>query len=209
VVARSLGLNGAVAVGHSMGGHAVALAAALAPETIARLVLIEPVVFTPDRYTGAREGEHFVARRRDRWPSVAAMMERFADRPPFDSWAPGVLEDYCTYGLLPAPDGDGLVLACSPAFEASCYQTSTAVESNIYPEIARIAQPTLVLRAVAGKRDAAGGFSASPTTPDLAKHFADGRDLVDPEHTHFVPMEAPAWTATAIRGMFGDAGAAV
>jgi hypothetical protein len=112
-----------------------------------------------------------------------------------------VLRDYCEFGLLPAADGDGFVLACPPAFEAACYQTSIAVGSNIYPEIARIGQPTLVVRATAGKREEAGGFSASPTVPDLAAHFAHGRDVADAEHTHFLPMESPARTAEHIRTM--------
>ncbi len=200
-VARSMGLDGATAVGHSMGGHAVILAAALAPAAIARLVLIDPVILAPDRYTGVRDGEHFAARRRDRWPSAAAMIERFAGRAPFDTWEPRVLRDYCDYGLLPAADGDGFVLACPPVFEAACYRTSTAIGSNIFPEIARIGQPTLVVRAVAGSREAGGGFAASPTVPDLATRFARGRDVADAAHTHFLPMESPAQAAAYIRGM--------
>jgi pimeloyl-ACP methyl ester carboxylesterase len=200
-VARALGIHGAVGIGHSMGGHAVTLAAAHAPDAFARLVLIDPVVLAPEWYTGARDGEHFAARRRDRWPSPEAMIERFADRAPFNAWEKRVLRDYCVYGLLPAPDGDGYVLACPPAFEAGCYQTSVAVGSNIYPEIARVGQPTLIVRALAGKREEAGGFSASPTVPDLATHFARGRDLADEAHTHFLPMESPERTAEYVQTM--------
>ena len=202
-VARALHLTGAVAIGHSMGGHAVALAAALEPEAFARLVLIDPVILSPERYTGAREGEHFAARRRDRWPSVEAMVERFAGRTPFNAWDPDVLRDYCAYGLLPAEDGDGLVLACPPAFEAACYQASSAARSNIYAEITRVAQPTLVVRATAGEREAGGGFSASPTVPDLAAHFPNGRDVADAEHTHFLPMESPVKVVEYIRDADG------
>lgn len=206
-VARSLGLEGAVAIGHSMGGHAVALAAALEPGAFGRLVLIDPVILPAERYTGVREGEHFAARRRDRWPSVAAMVERFAGRAPFNAWDPQVLRDYCDYGLLPAGDGDGFVLACPPAFEAACYQTSMAIGSNIYAEIARVRQPTLVVRATAGKPGEGGGFGVSPTAPDLAAYFALGRDVADTEHSHFLPMESPARTATYIRSMLEGTGA--
>jgi lipase len=199
--ARALGIQGAVGVGHSMGGHAITLAAALAPDALARLVLIDPVILAPERYTGARDGEHFAARRRDRWPSVAAMIERFADRPPFDAWDSAVLHDYCQYGLLPAEDGDGYTLACPPVFEATCYQVASAAGSNVYPEIARVGQPTLVVRAIAGERREGGGFAASPTVADLATHFAQGQDLPDREHTHFLPMESPARTADYIRMM--------
>lgn len=206
-VARTLRLDGALGVGHSMGGHAVALAAALAPEAFARLVLIEPVIIAPERYTGAREGEHFAARRRDRWPSAGTMRERFAGRAPFNAWDGRVLADYCDYGLLPATDGDGYVLACPPTFEGACYQTSTAVGSNIYAEIGRMRQPTLVVRATAGKREAAGSFGASPTAPDLAAYFANGRDVEDGGYTHFLPMESPTQTADYIRGVLVGVGA--
>lgn len=200
-VARALGLAQAIGIGHSMGGHAVALAAALIPDAFARLVLIDPVVLPPERYTEARAGEHFAARRRDRWPSPDAMIARFADRSPFNTWDARVLRDYCTYGLLPATDGDDFVLACPPAFEGACYQTGAAVGSNIYPEIARVAQPTLVVRALAGKREEGGAFVGSPTAPDLAARFTQGRDIADREHTHFLPMESPARTAMYIGDM--------
>jgi pimeloyl-ACP methyl ester carboxylesterase len=204
-VAREFGLRGAIGIGHSIGGHATALAAALASGAFARLVLIDPVAFAPERYTGARTGEHFVAQRRDRWPSPEAMIARFADRTPFSRWAPGVLRDYCEYGLLPAPAGDGYVLACPPAFEAGVYQVSSAEESNIYAEIARLAQPTLVIRAVGAQRTTGPDFSVSPTDPAFVTRFAHGREIVDANYTHFIPMESPTQTAAYIRnGIDGD-----
>jgi pimeloyl-ACP methyl ester carboxylesterase len=200
-VARALDLRDAIGIGHSIGGHATALAAALTPAAFARLILIDPVAFAPERYRGARTGEHFVAQRRDRWPSPDAMIARFADRPPFSRWTPGILRDYCEYGLLPAPDGDGYTLACPPAFEAGVYQVSTAEASNIYPEIARLTQPTLVIRAVAAQRTSGPDFSVSPTDPTFASHFPHGRELIDTDHTHLLPMESPTQTATYIRTM--------
>src|SRR3546814_6883623 len=52
------------------------------------------------------------------------MRARFADRPPYANWDPRVLADYCTYGLLPAAEGEGFELACPPALEASVYQNA-------------------------------------------------------------------------------------
>lgn len=197
-VAEALGLRDAVGIGHSIGGHALALAAALAPEAFGRLLLIDPTIFARERYRGARPGEHFVARRRARWASVDAMVERFADRPPYDAWEPRVLRDYCQYGLLPAPGGDGLVLACVPAFEGALYQISTAEGSDIYPELARIAQPTLIVRAGAVEPGPEASFAASPTTPGLVTRLAHARDHLDRNHTHFLPMESPARVAAYI-----------
>ena len=200
-VARHFGLRGAVGVGHSIGGHATTLAAALAPDAFARLVLIDPTIMDRARYQGAREGDHFVAQRRNAWDSPAAMYDRFAGRDPFNRWRPAVLRDYCEYGLLPAPDGNGYVLACPPAFEAALYQVSVAVESDIYPEIARLALPVLIVRTGAVTRTPGTGanFSVSPTVPDLAAYFSNARDVLDRDFSHFLPMESPERAAEHIR----------
>ena len=47
-----------------------------------------------------------------------------------DGFSRAVLEDYCRFGLLPAADGQGFVLACPPAIEASIYTGSAGADSN-------------------------------------------------------------------------------
>jgi lipase len=191
-LASALGLSGALAVGHSMGGHSITLAAALAPAAFSGLLLLDPVIRAKDAYVGPWTEAHFVAKRRNRWTSVQEMFERFENRQPFDRWERAVLRDYCEYGLLPG--GDGFVLACPPEIEASVYENSPAPESNIYPEIATIRIPVQVVRS-AKLLDGAKLMSASPTAPGLAKSFASGADLCVAEYSHFIPMEAPAVTA--------------
>lgn len=187
-LAREIDLRGAIGVGHSLGGHAVTLAAALAPEAFAQLLLIDPVILPRAAYVGRSDGEHFAARRRDRWESPQAMFERFKDRAPFDRWLPAVLRDYCDYGLVPADDGNGFQLACPPAVEAAIYGGAT--EADVYPEIATIAVPVTVWRA--GRiATHPTDMSGSITAPDLASHFRYGHDRVFAEYSHFLPMEAP------------------
>src|SRR5439155_23961370 len=137
---RAVGLAGVVGVGDSMGGHSVALAAAREPAAFAALLLLDPVILPPERYGAVRDEEHFAARRRDRWASPDEMVARFADRPPFSRWDPAVLRDYCDHGLLPAPDGNGFVLACSPAIEAAIYAASTASVADNHAGIAALGQ---------------------------------------------------------------------
>jgi pimeloyl-ACP methyl ester carboxylesterase len=195
---RALGLRDAVGVGHSMGGHSVALAAALAPEAFSSLVLIDPVILPEEEYGRGPRAPHFARKRRNRWTSPVEMFERFADRDPFRRWDSAVLRDYCEYGLVPVPDGDGLVLACPPEIEASIYENSTESDANIYPEIARVAAPVHVIRAA---RRRSGGevmdMMGSPTAPNLASRFRQARDTTV-EYSHFIPMEAPAWIADQI-----------
>jgi lipase len=196
-LAEALGLSGAIGVGHSMGGHAVTLAAALRPESFSSLLLIDPVIRPRDSYVGPWREAHFVYKRRNRWASAQEMFDRFQDRPPFASWDRAVLRDYCDYGLL--PDGDTFVLACPPPIEASIYENSPAPASNIYPEIETIRIPVHVVRA--GKvPDPGDVMGRSPTAPGLASSFAKGTDLCLAEYSHFIPMEAPALTTKLILG---------
>jgi lipase len=202
-VARRLGLSGALGVGHSLGGHAVTLAAALRPDAFAGLLLLDPVIRSKDQYLGPWTEGRFVAKRRKRWTSPEEMFESFRNRPPFDAWDRGVLRDYCQYGLVPGPPdygaeyGTDYILACPPEIEASIYEASPAVESNIYPEIATIAIPVHVVRS--GRfQDPANVMGSSPTAPDLAASFAHGADTLLREQSHFIPMESPELVAKLI-----------
>lgn len=195
---RVLGLREAVGAGHSMGGHSVVLAAALAPEAFSSLVLIDPVIRPEEEYGRGPRAPHFARKRRNRWASPEEMFQRFADRDPFRRWDSAVLRDYCEYGLLSAPDGDGFVLACPPEVEASIYENSSAADANIYAEIARVATPVHVIRAARKRSDSeVMDMMGSPTAPDLASRFRQGRDT-KVEYSHFIPMEAPAWIADQI-----------
>lgn len=200
-LADALDLSGAIGVGHSMGGYAVALASALGPQVFSELLLIDPVIRARAAYAGPWKESHFVSKRRNRWTSPREMYERFENRPPFDAWDRAVLSDYCEYGLL--PDGDGFVLACPPAVEADIYQNSPMPESAIYAEIATIRIPVHIVRA--GKKfDSSEVMRISPTAPDLASQFAQGTDLSLPDNSHFIPMEAPALVARLIAGILNS-----
>jgi lipase len=194
-IASMLGLVGAIGVGHSMGGHAVTLAAALRPEVFSSLLLLDPVIRPRDGYVGAWRESHFVAKRRNRWASPQEMFDRFKDRAPFAAWNRAVLRDYCDYGVL--PDSDGFVLACPPHIEAYVYENSPMPASNIYPEIDSIRIPVRVVRSVKPV-DPADIMSRSPTAPDLASNFAHGADICVAEYSHFIPMEGPEFVAKLI-----------
>jgi lipase len=194
-IAAELGLSRALGVGHSMGGHAVTLAAALRPESFASLLLIDPVIRSRGAYVGPWREAHFVAKRRNRWDSAQEMFDRFQDRPPFAAWDPAVLRDYCNFGLL--PDRDGFVLACPPAIESAIYENSPAPSSDIYTEIDTIRIPVRVVRSVK-QMDHSDVMGRSPTAPELASGFAHGQDIPTAEYSHFIPMEGPEFTARLV-----------
>jgi len=196
---RAFDLRGAVGIGHSSGGHAVTLAAALAPDAFRSLLLIDPTIFPPERYTQSKFDASFTLRRKNHWHSAEEMFERFHDRPPFAGWKPEILRDYCRFGLL--PEGDRFVLACPPAVEASIYAESTSPESDVYSEIASVTMPVTVMRAGMVRRPDVFDLSASPTAPDLASKFRRGRDVLLPGQSHFIPMELPERVAQEIASL--------
>jgi len=201
----ALDVDHAVGIGHSMGGHATVLAAAAEPVLFDRLVLIDPVIMAPHYYRdhdpipGKRgAGEHPTIRRRNRFASVEAMIERFADRTPYSLFTRRALRDYCRYGLLPAPDGDGLVLACPPQFEASVY-VSARSNPGIYESVRRVTAPVTLIRAMQPRSAAdLADFAYSPTYPQLAGEFRSAVDHYLPERTHFLPMQDPDKTVELI-----------
>lgn len=202
-IARELGLRDAIGAGHSKGGFAVAWAAGVLPGAFDRLLLIDPVIMTPETYRGRQEagpegeGGHFAARRRNEWASPAEMFERFRGREPFSRWDERVLRDYCDYGLISNPDGEGYVLACPPAIEAAVYAGGSA-GGRIHDLIPAIDVPVRVLRARPRAESAAMDMSGSPTDPGLAARFAFGEDVSLPQYSHFIPMEDPAFVAAEI-----------
>lgn len=199
---RALGLEAVTGVGHSMGAHALVQAAAYEPDRFARLMLIDPVIASPQAYhappmfTGG--ALHPAARRRSRFASVEEMIERFSSRMPYSLFSEAALRDYCEHGVLAAADGNGVELACSPLTEASVYMTGRA-NAGIYASIRALQIPVCVVRAKLPTPDRDPfDYSFSPTYPELATEFRHGQDLHVADRSHFLPMEDPERTAGLI-----------
>lgn len=191
----SLPVKSLIAIGHSMGAVIATQLAASLPDRVARLLLVDPVIMPPGTYRAENAqpartlDDHPVSRRRNVWDSADQMIARFADRLPYRNWRPDVLADYCRFGLEPYPYGHHLELACPPRLEASAY--IGAARTDPYPAVHAVRCPVTVLRARNAERVSDMDFSISPTWPELASQFADGRDLHWPDVSHFIPMEVP------------------
>ena len=195
---QSLGFPFDIGVGHSMGGHCLVQIAARLPNSIKKLVLIDPVIMNRKVYRNApkySDSYEMVSRRRNVWTGPDEMFERFRDRHPYKLWDPAVLRDYCEYGLLPDGKG-GFELACPPQTEGSVYATSASVDP--YPLIEAIEQPVIVLRAPQLEQKDAFDFASSPTPPGLVNCFANGKDVFLTDLTHFMPMQDPGRIAKLI-----------
>jgi pimeloyl-ACP methyl ester carboxylesterase len=198
------GISGAAGIGHSMGAHTLLQVAADHPDRFSRLVLFDPVILAPEFYAlpeplYTADNPHPAIRRKRDFASAEEMMERFRARDPYCLFDARVFEDYCRHGLLPAPSGEGMELACAPEMEASVYGSSRS-NGAILEAARRVDIPVLVVRAqMTDLQD----FKSSPTWPELAGILPQGSDLYRPDRTHFHPFEDPADAARIIAGMIG------
>ncbi len=196
----ALGLQRVLGVGHSMGGHAVVLAAAAQPDRFRGLVLVDPVIVAPEIGAlvagGVSAESHPIRKRRNRWDSAQEMFDSFRTKEPYSRWDPRVLMDYCRYGLEPVEEG-GYVLACPPGLEAEVY--AGAGTEDIYALLPRVRVPVEIIRARARRPgDSLFDFSSSPTWERLAQQFPDATDEQLADCSHFIPMERPRWMAERI-----------
>jgi pimeloyl-ACP methyl ester carboxylesterase len=198
----ALGIHDAIGIGHSMGGYISTLTAAFRPETYSALLLIDPTIFPRAYYGGPAPDASATRRRRNQWTSSDEMFERFRDRLPFQRWHPAIVRDYCDYALV--PNGAGFELACPPEVEASIYEHSKDADADIYPEVATVRQPAVVVRAARTRKPDVFILGESPTSPDLAAQFANGREIVLADATHYIAMEQPDLVVEEIRALVGS-----
>ncbi len=201
---EQLNLTRLVGAGHSIGGYLLACAAARAPERFRHLVLIDPVIMSPERYAqfeafagSLKAQDHPVSRRKNQWHDATHMYERFRERAPFNTWQPAVLRDYCDYALRPADHEAQRQLACDPINEAGIYLSQKGNES-ILTALPRIVTPVTLLRAPPGDHSLAN-LSSSPTWPGLAGALPNCREVYLSEMNHFIPMQDPALVAGYIQ----------
>lgn len=132
-VLEHLGIDETVAVGESLGGGVSLLVDEQRPGVIRRLLLCEPVAFSPDGRalrpsgTGHGDGGNYMStiarKRRAVWPDRDAVYESYRSRPPFDAIAPEALAAYVRWGFVDRADGQ-VELACAPDVEATIFEVS-------------------------------------------------------------------------------------
>lgn len=139
------------AVGHSFGGVTTALMAAADPSLFQRLVLLDPVIYTPlvaasvallDRtgLQGLLPLVRATRRRRTRWPSRDDAFARFRGRGVFADWQDDALRAYVEHGLR--EDGEGVTLKCPTSIEATIFSSGPV---GLWRQLDRLATPTLLI----------------------------------------------------------------
>lgn len=183
-----------IGVGHSGGGAGVALAEMTAPGTFAALLLIEPILLPPPFVRQADLPIAMRAERRRRWfASREEARVRWADRPPFVSWADGALAGYLAHGLVDGRDDDtgqeGVVLACTPEDEAEWFRAGG--EHGGWARCGELVAPTVIMAGTDSDTHGNGLAEAiAARIPDATLQMIDGAD-------HFLPMTHPNLVAEA------------
>jgi pimeloyl-ACP methyl ester carboxylesterase len=199
-VARSLGIEGCVAAGHSGGGASIAYAEIEHPGFFSGLVLIEPIAYPgPRRPVVPREGAPdlpSISRgRRLVWESRTEILESWRSRPPFDSWAPAALEAYVEHGFFDRPDGK-VELKCPGEYEARMFEQSFSL--NTFERLAELEAPNLVI--FGEKTDTFPGTLRDTIAGRLRN--SERRDVAGAGH--FVVMEKPDRVAAEIENFIRD-----
>jgi pimeloyl-ACP methyl ester carboxylesterase len=178
----------ALLIGHSSGGTAVLAAAAMRPEMVAAVAVVEPVLFErpplgaeADSFAGSRVFAERALKRRAQFENRDAARAALHKRFPYSGFAAAALEA-CLDGGFHVTEGGELVLRCAPQTEAWAYQGAAALD--LWCLAPRIEAPIRVL---------AAEHSAMP--PPLLERLRGCRGGVRVDRvagaTHFALMERP------------------
>lgn len=186
-------------VGHSFGGTAAVVAAALRPDLFRRLVLVDPVVPPPPTMRELGDGSDVARllaagarRRKSRWQSREEARKSWEANSFFAGWDRQVFDLYLEEGLRPNPDGT-VELRCPPQVEAMIFEAGPLLDP--YEFAKRVPLPVLVLHAEHGSFPR--GFHQA-----LAEALPQGT-LEAVAGGHLLPMEAPGLVAEAIMRFCG------
>jgi pimeloyl-ACP methyl ester carboxylesterase len=192
-----------ILAGHSMGAAVSLLAAALRPDRVAGLVLIDPALLPFDVAALVRGGQAVpnpmadqAARRRGLFPSRADARAAYQGRGVFRSWAEDDLDAYLAGGMVDS--AQGAELACAPVFESATFR---AVSPNIEPALRGISCPFILLAGEHGSTVQASELAA------FAAHPACLSATRIAGTTHFLPLERPELVRDAIRAVSSSSAA--
>lgn len=188
-----------VAVGHSLGGTTLALAAARAPERFAALALLDPVLIRPAHTVIYNLGTWLLPRkrallratrrRRDHWPDRAAAFANLRDKGLFRGVDDEGLRDCVDAMVEEAPPG-GVRLRFPKAWEAAIFARGPWAWGAL-AALTRRGPPLLAVRAT----------RSNLLLDPVWRHWrsvSPGATFAELPGSHLVPIEAPDATAATV-----------
>ncbi|MCH8179265.1 MAG: alpha/beta hydrolase [Proteobacteria bacterium] len=187
-----------VAAGHSFGGVLTALIAGEHRGVFQRVVLLDPVLFTPPMLLGMSLGEltgvirhtplaRQARARRDHWPSRDEARAALTGRGTYKGWTGEAMDAFLTHAL--AETDDGVRLKCQPSREAEVFSSGP---DRLWSVLGRVRTPVLLLH-------------AQHTFPFVGESAQRWRQMNDAVETREVPgshcfmQEDPAHAAEQVR----------
>ena len=173
------------AMGHSMGGAALALLEDRRPGTLRTAYLYEPVVI-PSTDVGAVTNGNAMSqtalRRRRTFASKPEAMYRYAQRPPLGGLRADALAAYVEHGMTTLPDGTAQ-LKCAPENEAATFE---AAGKPTFDLARRLSTPITVGYGSVESEEILAVVGAK-----LVGLLPNGRADSQPLLGHFGPLENP------------------
>jgi len=179
--------------GHSVGGMTAFATAALFPQNIKGVLLVEPVMF--DRRIGWSFGlakllgkGHKIhlasgaARRRNGFENKQQAFDNFRDKKAFRSWPDEWLSLYVEHGLQ--EKNGQLVLSCRPEWESRSF----AVSEHRPQRFMRAFPKEIPVHILVGEKDSTFFKRARPL---MQRYVPHAEVKMIPDSSHFLPMEHP------------------
>ena len=135
-------------------------------------------------------------RRRAVWESPHQFEEAMRRREAFARWRPEFVSLYAHHGLRRRADHH-YELKCLPSVEAEMYEQASRYDP--WPALARLAVPSLLIRAAGSELNGRG--VVSPGAAERIPMCVEQRI----ESSHFVPMEQPEQVLVAMESLFAGA----
>lgn len=193
-VRDSVSVEGAIGVGHSMGGAALVMAQILDPGRFAGLVLVEPIIPPPPHHRAVHRLAELARKRRRTFANRSEVRANFAGKSPFDHWRQAAFEGYVAGGFRERDDGS-TELACSPEFEAEVF--ISAGGSALLDRLGEVEIPVTLLF----------GETMDTFPREWAEHLVGSLPTASleivPGGDHFLPMSTPAVVVEAIERSAG------
>jgi pimeloyl-ACP methyl ester carboxylesterase len=188
-----------IAVGHSMGGAALVMAALVEPQLFRALILYEPIIFpSAIREIASKNSApsplvEGARRRRKTFATRADAFANYASKPPMNAFDPRALHAFVDYGFRDA--SDHIELKCAPEHEARNFEMGAIHET--WDQLKNLQVPTWVVSG-SQQQGQPSGFAANIAEQIVNSHFVEWQDL-----GHFGPMQQPERLAELIREVDG------
>ncbi len=203
-------LSPVIAVGHSFGGVASALAVMKNPEHFKALVLLDPTFLPEHILSGLKQltemgipDQHPLAqaalkRKRD-FENTTEFYLRYRTRPLFANWDEEALRLYAEHGTHPLPDGKGITLLWTPEWEAFYFSTGFL---GTWEELRKLEGkvPMLIIQGAMSDTFTQESYERTKTLiPSATYKQIEG-------HGHLFPQSAPQETASIVQAWLNEQG---